>query len=722
SSDVEADPRFKAQLEGFWKPVGVRSFLAVNLRDERRPHIAVVGLMNSSPRNWTEDEVEIVRAAANQICIGLHRAELFEQISQGKYQWEATFDALRDGIFIFDEHGVLRRVNQAAAAFEGVEAHQLIGRRCCTLLQGIEGETCRVAEVMRSGRPVTFELVPERLSRPVLVTMSPLTDAQGRLFSLGDGSRRRSGPLNVAPGAVCIVRDLSELRAAEAVAREQRSFLIKLIEHANDAIFALSPEGQFIWFNEQLVTLSGYSREEIFGTDYRQFIPAEDKRLAVETFTRALAGQAQTAEIHGVRKGGETRLLLITYTPIYDEGRVTSVLSIARDITDERRASERAAQADKLRALGQLASGVAHNFNNVLAAVLGHAQLIKRDCTDDRILGRVDVIEQAALDGAQTVKRIQGFGPQQNESAFDAVDINRLVEDSTNLTQARWGDDAQARGLYYDVETDLHEVPQISGSASDIREVFVNIILNALDAMPKGGRLRITTESNGQTVKTQFADDGVGMSREVCERIFEPFFTTKGAAGTGLGLAVSYSIIERHGGLIEAFSDPGQGSIFTVTLPVRACAAEQPAGLDTKKVVSSNILVIDDDDRVREALAGILTLAGHRVEQARGGREGLSMVEEGRFSVVITDLSMPEIDGWAVAAEIRRRRPEMKIVLITGFALDADAISRNSGLVDRVVFKPIKMDDFSATISDILSDSDSRVLALASGNPLPTIH
>jgi CheY-like chemotaxis protein len=212
------------------------------------------------------------------------------------------------------------------------------------------------------------------------------------------------------------------------------------------------------------------------------------------------------------------------------------------------------------------------------------------------------------------------------------------------------------------------------------------------------------------------------MSREVCERIFEPFFTTKGAAGTGLGLAVSYSIIERHGGLIEAFSDPGQGSIFTVTLPVRACVAEQPAGLDTKKVVSSNILVIDDDDRVREALAGILTLAGHRVEQARGGREGLSMVEEGRFSVVITDLSMPEIDGWAVAAEIRRRRPEMKIVLITGFALDADAISRNSGLVDRVVFKPIKMDDFSATISDILSDSDSRVLALASGNPLPTIH
>jgi nitrogen-specific signal transduction histidine kinase/ActR/RegA family two-component response regulator len=417
------------------------------------------------------------------------------------------------------------------------------------------------------------------------------------------------------------------------------------------------------------------------------------------------------------------RLLLITYTPIYDEGRVTSVLSIARDITEERLASERAAQADKLRALGQLASGVAHNFNNVLAAVLGHAQLIKRDCNDERTLERIEIIEQAALDGAQTVKRIQGFGQQQNESINDSVDVNRLVEDSTNLTRARWFDDAQARGLHFTVDVDLREVPDVPGSASDIREVFVNIILNALDAMPQGGTLKISTESVGSTVKTHFSDTGIGMSRQVCERVFEPFFTTKGAAGTGLGLAVSYSIIERHGGRIEARSNPGQGSTFTITLPVGECTIEQLTVTEPAPVKAARILVIDDDGRVREALAEMLKFAGHQVERVASGPEGLAWLESDRFDVVITDLSMPEMDGWAVAREVRNRWPSLKVVLVTGFTLNADATRQNSGLVDKVIFKPIRLDDITLAISHLLAEPPEQTLAVGSTTPHhPTIN
>jgi PAS domain S-box-containing protein len=504
------------------------------------------------------------------------------------------------------------------------------------------------------------------------------------------------------------------VRAAEAVAREQRSFLIRLIEHANDAIFTVSPEGRFIWFNEQLVTLTGCSREEIFGSDYRRFIPSEEKTLAVEKFTLALEGQAQTTEIHAIRKTGETRLLLVTYTPIYDEGRVTSVLAIARDITEQRLTSERAAQADKLRALGQLASGVAHNFNNILAAVLGHAQLIKRDCGDERTLQRIDVIEQAALDGAQTVKRIQGFGQQQNESVSDAVDLNRLVEDSTGLTRARWWDDAQARGILYDVEVDLGMVPPVSGSASDIREVFVNIILNALDAMPQGGSLRISTEAAGSMVRTHFTDTGIGMSREVCDRIFEPFFTTKGAGGTGLGLAVSYSIIERHGGHITAVSNPGQGSTFTVSLPAGAGTFEVAEGSEAARTRSATILVIDDDHRVREALADMLTTVGHRVEQARSATDALAILQNNQFNLVFTDLAMPETDGWSVAREIRRRWPAVKIVLTSGFALTPEVITENHRCVDRVIFKPICMEDIIVTIAQVLTEPTEKVLAFGS--------
>jgi PAS domain S-box-containing protein len=657
-------------------------------------------MMNSSPRAWTADEIEVTRAAAGQVVIALERAELFEQVCRGKVEWEATFDALNDGIFIFDQFGLLRRVNQAAAAFEGAQARDLIGRRCCTLLQGIEGETCRVADVIKTGRPVTFELMPERLSRPVLVTISPLGRAGGR-DELRNGIAGRIADL--APGAVCIVRDLSELRAAEAAAREQRGFLIKLIEHANDAIFALSPEGRFVWFNEQLVKLSGYSRDELVVSDYRRFLPPADKKIAVERFTRALAGHAQTFEMRGLKKSGEARLLLITYTPIYDEGRVTSVLSIARDVTEERLASERAAQADKLRALGQLASGVAHNFNNILAAVLGHAQLIKRDCGDDRTLERIEIIERAALDGAETVKRIQGFGLQQSESADEAVDLSQLVQDSTDLTRARWCDDAQARGIRYEVELDLKELPPVTGSASDLREVFVNIILNALDAMPQGGCLSIKTEATSSVARVSFTDSGIGMSRELCEHIFEPFFTTKGATGVGLGLAVSYSIVERHGGRIDVRSEPGHGSTFTITLPVAQVVHPRAHRDAAPEVEAASVLVIDDDERVRKAIVGMLSSAGHRAEQAASGREALAKMERGQFSVVLTDLAMPEMDGWAVASEIRRRWPGVKIILITGYAISPEALRRRPELVNDVVFKPVRFDDISTTLSQVLT-------------------
>jgi PAS domain S-box-containing protein len=700
-NDPEDDPRLDAGLKQVLRAAGTRAFLSARLSYKDGTPLVITAVMKSGPRRWTADEIEVVRAAADQVVIALERAELFELVSHGKVQWEATFDALSDGIFIFDKYGVLRRINEAAAAFEGASIRDLIGRQCCTLLQGVEGETCRVAQVIESGRPATFELVPGRLSRPVLVTISPLTNGSR---DAEDHEPPRDSNLDDAPrGAVCIVRDLSELRAAEAAAREQRSFLVKLIEHANDSILAFSPEGRLIWFNEQLIAHSGYSRQELEGGDYRLFVFGEQKKLATERFSRALDGHAQTFEMNVVRKSGETRVLLITYTPIYDEGRVSSVLSIARDITEERLASERAAQADKLRALGQLASGVAHNFNNILAAILGHAQLIKRDCRDEGLAQRMDIIEHAALDGAQTVKRIQAFGAQQNDSVNESLDINQLVQDSTTLTQARWCDEAQARGLQYDVELDLQPVPEVRGSGSELREVFVNIILNALDAMPQGGRIRISTETKAGFVNVNLTDSGIGMDSSVCDHIFEPFFTTKGVMGTGLGLAVSHSIVERHGGHIDARSSLGKGTTFTISLPISSFADESVTGNAFSSTRSVNVLVVDDDRRVREALVGMLNMAGHRTDHAESGHEALAKLEHGKFDLVFTDLSMPEMDGWAVAGEVRRRWPGVKVVLITGYAVSPDIVDSNRDLVSEVILKPIRFDELSTTMIQVLS-------------------
>jgi PAS domain S-box-containing protein len=705
ASDVETDPRFEPYLNRFMRVSGTRAFMATHLYYKGTPRYSIAAVQMSGVRAWTAEEKEIMRAATEQVFTAFERAELFEQVSRGKYEWEATFDALNDGILIFDQHGLLRRVNQAGAAFEGEQIRDLIGRKCCTLMQGIETDECRVAQVIKSGRPVTFELIPQRLSRPVLVTISPLMGGSRELPGEEDATddARPGYPYRAARGAVCIVRDLSELRAAEAVAREQRSFLVKLIEHANDAIFASSPDGRLIWFNEQLTKLSGYSREELLVGDYRRFLPADEKKVPVERFARALSGQAQTFEMHGLTKQGEARLLLVTYTPIYDEDRVTSVLSIARDITEERLASERAAQADKLRALGQLASGVAHNFNNILAAILGHAQLIRRICKEPRALEGIDIIERAAIDGAQTVKRIQGFGLKHSDSINESVDINNVVQDSATLTRARWCDDAQARSLHYEVEMQLQPVPLVLGSASELREVFVNIILNALDAMPAGGRLRIETEAAAAWVKVLLSDTGIGISKEVRERIFEPFFTTKGVSGMGLGLAVSYSIIERHGGRIEVRNNTDRGSTFIISLPAVEAAFERARRTRTVKIEAANVLVVDDDERVREAVVGMLEAAGHNTLQAATGPEALEKMESGRYDLIFTDLAMPGMDGWAVAGEVRRRWPDVKIVLMTGYAVAPETVRQHRTLVNKVIVKPIRLEDISAALSQVLS-------------------
>jgi PAS domain S-box-containing protein len=701
-NDSADDPRLDDQLRATLRAAGTRSFISARLEYKDGTQLVLSAIMKSNPRIWTADEIEVIRAAADQVGIALERAELFDMVSHGKFQWEATFDALSDGIFIFDQKGVLKRINEAAAAFEGADMRELIGRRCCTLLQGVEGETCRVAQVIESGRPATFELVPGRLSRPVLVTISPVTSgSRSRYGAREDGN---NGHHNAPRGAVCIVRDLSELRAAEAIAREQRSFLVKLIEHANDSILAFSPDGKLIWFNEQLIAHSGYTRQELEGGDYRLFVAGDQKKLATERFSRALEGQAQTFEMNVPRKNGDTRVMLITYTPIYDEGRVTSVLSIARDVTEERLARERAAQADKLRALGQLAAGVAHNFNNILAAILGHAQLIKRDCTDEALAQRMEIIEQAALDGAQTVKRIQAFGSQQNESVNEVVDVNQLIKDSTTLTRTRWCDEAQARGVQYEVELDLLQIPFVRGSASELGEVFVNLILNALDAMPQGGQLRIATEAKGGSVQATVTDSGVGMNSETCEHIFEPFFTTKGVMGTGLGLAVSHSIIERHGGSIDAQSSPGKGTTFRIGLPTGEIDNRNVTRSPGAEARSVNVLVVDDDQRVRDAVVGMLTMAGHHTDHAGSGQEALAKLERDRFDVVFTDLSMPEMDGWAVASEVHRRWPSVKVVLITGNALEPEIVDGNRGLVSEVIFKPVRFDDLSSAMDQALSN------------------
>jgi PAS domain S-box-containing protein len=634
-------------------------------------------------RRWASDEVALVELVAAQLATGIAQAELFEMVARAKRTWEVTFDALSDGIFIFSNDRRLMRVNRAGASLESASPQELLGRRCCDILRSGRGEGCIVERATAEGRAVTLEYTPERLNRTLLVTAEPVVEEEGQT------------------GTVCTVRDLSELRQIEAVARERQSLLEHVLESARENISAVDPEGRIMWINSAGAAMNGAAKESLIGTHFRELVEEEDRAVAEERFRRALAGEPQTVELRLASHDGQVRYVVSDATPLVIEGRTTGVLSITRDVTEQRLERERAAQADKLRALGQLASGVAHDFNNSLAAILGRAQLLRRAARDSETARALDIIQTAAEDAAATVRRIRSFAHQLPGDDLAPVDVRELVRDAVEITRTRWENDARARGLSYDVTLEGDGSLHARANASELREVFVNLIVNAIDAMPAGGRLALRCRQRGARIQLVFADTGAGMTEEVRARIFEPFFTTKGAQGTGLGLFVSYGIIERHAGRISASSERGRGTTFTVELPYAEPAPQLP---DAKPHAAATragalrVLVVDDEEHVRGTLAEMVEVLGHNVTVAAGGRAALAALESSSFDLVFTDLSMPEMDGWELAREVRRRSPRTRVAVVTGYGREA-ARSQADSPADAVIGKPF---DF-AQVEEVLA-------------------
>ncbi|HEX8653293.1 MAG TPA: PAS domain S-box protein [Pyrinomonadaceae bacterium] len=636
-------------------------------------------------RRWKEDDVALVEAVAAQLATGIAQAELFEITRRAKKEWETTFDAMSDGIFIFDNGGQLIRVNRAGAAMEDTWPHLLLGRHCCDILRTSGDEACIVERALAGSHSVTMEITPERYNRPLLVTVEPIIESGNRTV-----------------GTVCTARDLSDLRKVEAVARERQSLLTNILESVREPICAIDGKGSFLWCNTATSTAGGYRPEDLIGHHFLEIVYGADREMAREYFESALRGETQSYEARYMARDGEVRYALFDNAPLVVEGRTTGVLCIWRDVTEQKQQRQRAAQADKLRALGQLASGVAHDFNNALAAILGRAQLMRRDVQSPAVTRNLEIIQTAAEDAAATVRRIQTFARQSQIKEFEMLDVSSLLRDAVEITRTRWENEARMRGLHYDVVLEAESSFYTEGSASELREVFVNLIVNAVDAMPYGGRLTISCEQWDGRLRLRFTDTGTGMTEDVREKIFEPFYTTKGAHGTGLGLAVSYGIIERHEGSISVESEVGRGATFLIDLPV---AEHTHVQVDLKaeetETPSLSVLVIDDESVVRETLGDMLAALTHRVATAESGREALEMLATDHFDLVFTDLSMPEMDGWEVAREIRRRWPNMRIVLVTGYGKGTAPPAGEKNLINGVIGKPFDFAQVSETIAKI---------------------
>ena len=362
-------------------------------------------------------------------------------------------------------------------------------------------------------------------------------------------------------------------------------------------------------------------------------------------------------------------------------------------------------QSEKARALGEMSAGIAHEFNNVLAIIVGKAQLMLERTEEPSFREDLGVIEEAAWRAADTVRRLQRFALTRMDEKPALVDLNRLIDDAVTLTRPRWKDEAEARGIRVEVVTDLEETPPVLGDPADLREMMTNLILNALDAMPNGGRLLFSTRRRPHAVELVVTDTGVGMPEEVRRRVFEPFFTTRSPQRAGLGLSVVHGIVARHRGSIEIESEEGRGTTVRISLPTAAAgpaAAPSAPPRGETPAAAATILVVEDEDRLRRMLVDILTKAGHTVEGAQDGLDGLARFQGGRFDLVITDLSMPECSGLEVARGVKQISPGTPVVLITGWGDLLDPLRIEEAGVDLMIVKPFRVDRVLTVVGDAL--------------------
>ncbi|HEU4388046.1 MAG TPA: ATP-binding protein [Blastocatellia bacterium] len=654
-----------------------------------------------SPRSFLTAEIDslyhsFARMAENIETSWSRQQELLREVSIAKGEWESTFNAMADSVAITDSEDRLIRANRAFYNLLSLEPYTGVGEPLTQVAHPSGNwERCDVCRVRRLGRQAYVVSAPpgNQAGRDLAVRVDPVYTADGERI-----------------GMVQVVRDLTEIRKAEQEAARADALLRNLVDAAYDAVFATDLEGRFLWANRRAEDLFGVDGQSLDGASFFRAIHVDDVERVRANFRAAANGEAQEYEVRYLTLD-DVRQVLVTNSPVYANGEVITLLGIARDITTDRLVAERTSRNDKLRALGQLASGVAHNFNNSLTAVIGYTQMALNKVRDPVLTRHLKTVETAALDAAKMVQRIQNFARQRQDEAMAPSDLNQILRDALDLTRSRWRDDARADGLEYDVLFRPTDRAIISCDQSAMREVFVNLIINALDAMPKGGRLTITTANEADSAIMTFSDTGCGMTEEIRQRIFEPFFTTKGTRGYGMGLSVTYGIIERHGGEIQVSSEPGQGSTFTIRLPVKrevtGDRGDDGAQFGKWNARTASVLVVDDEAPIRALLADLLRARGHKVLMAEDGLAGLRAVEGSRFDLVITDISMPGVDGWAVVTEVRRRWPDTKLVIVTGYGGLVDQVVRGdeSDLVDALISKPFNLAEIDSTINDLLLDA-----------------
>jgi PAS domain S-box-containing protein len=470
----------------------------------------------------------------------------------------------------------------------------------------------------------------------------------------------------------------------EGEARE----LADVVRRIGEGVVVADVQDRVVFANRAFQEMVGASTERLIGAPWTEFLSTAQDVPALLAQMRQPVFQG---EVLLITSAGDPRPVYVTVSGIVRGDGAVQRLGVFRDISREHELRFRVIREQKFRTLGSLAAGVAHNINNRLTPVLGWTEmLLERLAAGETIepselSHALTVINQGAGDSVGTVRRLQEYSRPARVKGPESVQLREVVEQLLALTRPQWDNEAARRGVRFEIDLRVDPAPPILAVASEIREALLNILENALAAMPRGGRLTIQVRGEDGRALASVADTGTGMSPEVQRLAFEPFFTTRGSSGgTGLGLALAQEIVHRYGGTIALSSREGIGTTFTLSFPaVETEATRSPVFLPVLEPM--RILAVEDEPEVLDLVRAMLTHAGHAVVGAASGREALALFAQDGTDLVITDLGMSGMTGLALAEQLKAQRP-VPIVLMTGWAEDLDESATT--FVDVVLAKP----------------------------------
>jgi len=627
-------------------------------------------------------------------------------LQERNQEYQTIIENIEEGYFEVDLAGKLTFVNDSMCKIAALSRDELLGmdNREYTTPKTSKKMFQFFNEVYRTGisaRLTDYEIIRKDGSVSVLeLSTSLMRDHTGQ-------------PI----GFRGIVRDISERKLVEEALKESKEKYRKLYEEAKraeevyrslihssaDAIIIYDMEGKAMYVSPAFTRIFGWTLEEVEGKRI-PFLPESERDVTMSIIKGIIeeGTPCQGFETKRYTKDGRLPDVSISASRYYDhKGRPAGILVVLRDITQTRKLQSQLQHAQKMESIGTIASGVAHNFRNVLAGISVNSQLIEMKYQGDQTLMQLaERITNSVERGARLVDGLMQFSRKEKRKEFKLLDPAQVLRETYDLI-------SKSFDKKINIRIDVPELPPVIGDHSGLSQVFMNLCTNARDTMPKGGKLRISAKPKGNDVEIRVSDTGQGMDKETQEKCFDPFFTTKeGYKGTGLGLSTAYGIMKEHGGHIHVFSELNRGTTFRVSLPTALDGemSVKEAGPEVMRGTGQKILIVDDEKELLQPMEEMLEGLGYRTAAAQSGKEAIERYRAFRPDVVLMDRNMAGMDGITCGKKMMENDPNAKILIMSGYdpgssqAIDTGAWE----WITDYLTKPIGMVELSQVLGRVL--------------------